>query len=70
MGTKKIMVMVQTNKNGPSESLSINIDPQAFLDAPNPSDYIFAIAWNSYLGGELISVNHNYTKEQAELDLK
>lgn len=67
---KGITVMVQYSRTGPWTPVRININPQAFIDAKSKEVYLRNIVENSVMGCEIISLQHNYSVEQAKCDLK
>lgn len=67
---KSITVMVQYSRTGPWTPVRIEINPQAFIDAKSKDVYLRKIVESSVMGCEIISLQHNYSVEAAQEDLK
>lgn len=69
-GQKAISVRVQYSRTGPWEKVDILISPQAFINAKSKEVYLRNIIENQSLGMTIVALEHHYTEEQAEKDLK
>ena len=67
---KTIHVSVQFERNGPWERISIEINPQDFLDAKSKDLFIRQKAEMFSIGNPIISVDYNYNETQALKDTK
>ena len=66
----EIIVMTQTDRNGPWTPVQIVIKPKEFLEAKSQDKYIMDLVRNSVMGSDIISIDYKYTKEQANKDLQ
>jgi len=68
--SKSISIMVQYSRTGPWTPLTIEIDPQAFIDSKSKEVYIRRLADTHSMGEGIVGLQHNYSVDKAKKDLE
>lgn len=67
--TKGLNVHYQIERNGPFLNTRVEIRLGDFINAKSPHKYIKDLVELGNMGSTVISVDFNYTQEQAKIDL-